>query len=199
MRLWVTALVFIGVGLWLAWLGAAQLADAWPRSTRTVGGSVSDVETRAFGGGAGRLVFRLEGRAQRLELTSPSLPYPTAGQLADSGRVTIDYDTSVRIRTNDRSDTQYVPVYVVTGLAVDGRVYFTTGMYRLMVVFWALVLSVPGGMALGLGAVWIYRLSRNPQWRPLPWRWRGNYARALVFAAPAARDPRKTADGHWLH
>jgi hypothetical protein len=197
MRLWVTALALVGVGGWLVWLGAAQINDAWPRSLSTVSGAVAEVEPGVLAAGGGRTTFKLKGHAHRFELPPPSSSYPTAGQLADAGQVSVDYDQQVRIRAGSRR--QYEPVYVVTGLAVDGRVYFTPVTYRLMVALWALALTVPGGVAFGCGATWIYRLSRNRHWRPRPWRLRTGYARVRALAASAVRDRRKTADGEWLH
>ena len=192
MRLWVTALVFLCVGGLLVWLAVVRVGEAWPRSMDSASGAVSTVESGALAGGAGRTVFRLEGSAQRFELSPMFLTYPTAGHLADAGRVSVEYDSHERIRG-------FEPVYVVTGLTVDGRVYFTPSMYRAIVVFWALFLALPGSVAFAIGTLWIYRLSGNPYWRPRPWKLRFARPRAFAFAAASMRDPRKTANGEWLH
>jgi hypothetical protein len=192
MRLWVTALVFLCVGGLLVWLAAARVGEAWPRSTAFVSGAVSSVEGGALAGGGGRMVFRLEGQEQRFELSPMFLAYPTAGHLADAGRVSVDYDSRERIHGSE-------PVYVVTGLTVDGRVFFTPSMYWASIVLWALFLALPGGVAFALGTLWIYRLSGNPYWRPSKWNLRFARPRAFAFAAPSLRDPRKTASGEWLH
>ncbi len=197
MRLWVTALVFLFVGGLLVWLAAARVGEAWPRSTVSVGGMVSEVETAAGAGGWGRTTFRLDGHAHRFELSPEFLSTPTAGHLADAGHVIVDYDSFARIRAGER--TQFEPVYIVTGLAVDGRVYFTPLMYQASVFFLALLFAVPGSVAFGVGTMWIYCLSGNPYWRPRPWSWRRARARAIAFAASTVRDPRKTASGEWLH
>ena len=215
MRLWVSAFVFLGGGALLLWLAAGQLDAAWPRSVRTISGDVATVDTRVIAGATGResrYVVQLEGRAQRFELASFILPRPTAGALIDAGRVTIDYDTKVRIRANDRSlgscamkrqakavaasgdrsCAQYEALYVVAGLAVDGRVYFTPWTYRLVTASSALIVLVPGAVMFGLGALWLYRLLGSASLRATP----GGASRAQLAVA---RDPRKTADGQWLH
>jgi hypothetical protein len=194
MRLWLTALVYLCAGGALAWIGAVRFADAWPRSTASVAGQVSVVETGALAGGAGRMLLSLEGTARRFELAPLAPEVPTAGQLADAGRVFIDYDEHVRVRA-----TGAQPVNIVTGLSVDGRVYFTQFAYKTSVVVWALLFVVPGLAMFGLGTAWIYRLSGDRYWRPRPWSWRRAQARVASFAASATPDRRKTASGEWLH
>ena len=192
MRLWATALVFLCVGGLLVWLAVARVGEAWPRSTASVSGAVSAVESGALAGGAGRMVFRLEGQDVRFELSPMVLAYPTAGHLADAGEVSVEYDSHARNRGSES-------VYVVTGLMVDGRVFFTSSMYRAIVALWALFLALPGSVAFAVGTLWIYRLSGNPYWRPRPLRLRFARSRAFAFAAPSFRDSRKTANGEWLH
>jgi hypothetical protein len=194
MRLWLTALAYLCAGGALAWIGAARLADAWPRSTGSVSGPVSGIESGALAGGAGRMLLTVEGSARRFEL-APVVPgLPTAGQLADAGRVSIDFDKQARERNGGVG-----PVHIVTGLSADGRVVFTPLAYRTSVAVWALLFVVPGSAMFGLGTAWIYRLSGNRYWQPRPWSWRRAQARAMAFAASATRDRRKTANGEWLH
>lgn len=194
MRLWFTALIFLCTGGLLAWAGGVHFADAWPRSTASLGGRAAGVETGALAGGEGRTLFSLVGSVQRFELAPVAIEIPTAGQLADAGRVAIDFDERTRERVGGAG-----PVNIVTGLAVDGRVYFTPLAYKASVLFWALLFVVPGLAMFGVGTVWIYRLSGNRYWRPRPWSWRRVQARAVAFAASATRDRRKTATGEWLH
>lgn len=222
MRPWVSALVFLFAGALLSWVGATQLYDAWPRSTKTTSGNVVQVDTRVVAGLAGRTqhyAFRLEGRKQQFELMSAILPHPTAGTLLDSGQVTIHYDGTMRVRENERSQgrcalerrtsggvaagdltcPQYEVLYIVTGLEAGGRVYFTPTAYLVATIASALVVLVPGCAMLGLGALWLYRLRRDPQWRPRRRRMFGSRGGGLAVTRAAARDRRKTADGQWLH
>jgi hypothetical protein len=216
MRLWVSTFVFVGVGALLLWLGAAELDNAWPRSMRSIYGHVAEVDARVVVGYAGReprVAVRLQQLGARFEFTSTILPHPTAGALMDAGRIAIDYDGKFRVRPNPARNTgscanelrtkpptarplnrpceQYEVFYVVTGLTVDGRVYFTPTHYKLLTALWALIVLVPGGVMFGFGARWLYRLVR-PR---LPLAVTVQHA----VASAATRDPRKTADGQWLH
>ena len=226
MRLKVSTSVFLGAGALLLWLAAGQLDAAWPRASHTISGAVAEVDTRVVAGGRdreSRLVIRLEGHAKRFELAATMLRHLSPGGLLDAGRVTIDYDDTALIRANKgalgscemvrRTKTatgmvrdggacaQYEALYVVTGLAVDGRVYFTPGMYRAAMALSALIVLVPGALLFGIGAMWLYRIWRNPDWRPRARgpRMRRAYGAALSFTAAGAGDRWKTADGHWLH
>jgi hypothetical protein len=196
MRLGLTALVLLGLGALLSWTGAARLVDAWPGPMASVEGAVGEVEAGALTGAEGRTVFRLKDQLPAFELGLLPLAYPTPGHLADSGRVKVDYDTKARIR--NAGPRKYL-VYAVTGLEVDGRVYFSPGQYWTAVAFGVLILALPGAIAICVGGVWAYRLSRNPRWRPRPWRWRRSAAPSYAYGVPSVRDPRKTAGGEWLH
>jgi hypothetical protein len=89
----------------------------------------------------------------------------------------------------------------VNGLAADGHVYFTPSGYALTIALSALIVLGPGAAMFVIGVFWIHRLRGNPGWRPKPVRFKvsRSYAPALAFAGTVPRDPRKTADGEWLH
>jgi len=188
MRSWVSALLFLGVGALLSWLGAARFDAAWPGASRSLSGRVADADTRVVADGIGRTqvsAIRFDGRADEFRLVLPLLPRPAPGQLIDAARVTIDYDGTPRDGA-----------FVVTGLTVDGRVYFTPVVYRLMSTLPVLIVLVPGLLMLGAGAGRLYRLCGFPLRRAKvrPPRPRRAFAPVLVYSSSA---PRKTADGEW--
>jgi hypothetical protein len=206
MRLWISAIVLVGAGGLLVWLGARQLDDAWPRSVRTISGHVADVDARVIAGAWGReprFGIRLENLGARFEVETQILPRPTAAALMDAATVSIEYDGQVRVRPNPTGQTQYEPYYVVTGLTVDGRVFFATSTYRVMTVLWALLAGVPGVIMLGVGATWLYRLFRFGHIYRLQGRllFSTSFARGrrLTASSEPPRDRRKTSDGQWLH
>jgi hypothetical protein len=198
MRVWVSTFFFLGVGALLLFIGVLQAGAAWPHASHSVAGDAVNVDTAL--GGLGRpahFVMTLKDKADRFALVSLMLPHPTAGQLIDAAQVRIDYDTQAQLTAEGGGGS----IYAVTGLTVDGRVYFTPRGYELMIALSALVVLLPGGVMFGVGLLWLSRLRVDPRWQPLSMRVNAlrPYAPVLSLAGPSLRDPRKTADGHWLH
>ena len=200
MRVWISAFLFLVAGAFLVAVGSVQLRAAWPHAPQTIAGDVVSVDTHIAPAGLGRnvnYVIALKERAERFALPSLMLPHPTAGQLIDAATVSITYDPQARLN----ADAEGGVVYAVNGLAADGHVYFTPNGYALAVAVSSLIVLGPGVAMFIIGAVWLYRLRANPSWRPARVRFKSSrsYAPVLALAGPVHRDPRKTADGEWLH
>ncbi|MCE9523880.1 MAG: hypothetical protein K8S25_15795 [Alphaproteobacteria bacterium] len=192
MRLWISALLFLSIGGLLSWLGAERFDSGWPRATQSFSGDVIEVDTHVVAEDFGRTrvsAFRFQGRPETFVIVSPLLARPTAGQLIDAARVTIDY-----------ADTATGGAYVVAGIEVDGRVYFTTELYRLMVVLSVLIVLVPGLALLGVGAMWMYQLCCQPiePADEYPDPVRRTFKPVLVYSSSSPHDARTAAVEDWL-